>query len=184
MLRPRRERRADPVPCERTRTVANDCLESTPAVALRICEDELSGAAVAELLREHLDEMYEITPPESVHALDLDGLRAPGITFWTAWDGDALAGCGALKVLDAQSGEIKSMRTSRAYRRQGVASRMLEHILAEAQRRGYLRLYLETGAMPAFAPARALYERHGFEYCAPFADYIDDPNSVFMYRRI
>lgn len=164
--------------------MSNGDFGSKPTVQLRLREDDLSGAAVARLLREHLDEMYEITPPESVHALDLEGLRAPGITFWTAWDADALAGCGALKELDAEAGEIKSMRTARAYRRCGVASCMLEHITAEAQRRGYLRLYLETGAMPEFAPARALYERHGFDYCGPFAGYAEDPNSVFMCLRL
>ncbi|NER84837.1 MAG: GNAT family N-acetyltransferase, partial [Leptolyngbya sp. SIO1D8] len=106
--------------------------------------------------------MHEITPPESVHALDLTSLRSPDITFWSVWDGDDLVGCGALKELDASMGEIKSMRTSRAHRRRGVASRVLEHIIQEAERRVYLRLNLETGAMPEFAPARALYSRYGF----------------------
>lgn len=149
---------------------------------LRIREDDLTGASIAGLLREHLDEMYEITPPESVHALDLDGLRAPDITFWTAWDGEVLAGCGALKEMDRENGEIKSMRTARACRRQGVASTVLRHILREAKQRGYRRLWLETGAMPEFAPARALYVRHGFTYCGPFGDYVEDPNSVFMVK--
>ncbi|MEH2177641.1 GNAT family N-acetyltransferase [Nostoc sp.] len=102
------------------------------------------------------------------------------MTFWTAWERLKLLGCGALKELDSRSGEIKSMRTAKAHRRRGVASKILEHIIKEAERRAYHRLYLETGAIPEFAPARALYARYGFEYRGPFADYIDDPNSVFM----
>lgn len=127
--------------------------------------------------------MRAISPPESVHALDLDGLRRPEITFWTAWSGNALLGCGALKELSPDHGEVKSMRTARAHRRGGVARAMLAHIVAEARRRGYERLSLETGSMAEFAPARALYERFGFGYCGPFAGYVDDPNSVFMTRR-
>lgn len=148
-----------------------------------IREDDPNAARVARLLREHLEEMRRITPPESVHALDLDGLRSPDITFWSVWEGDELLGCGALRELDAVSGEIKSMRTAAAHRGKGVASRILEHILAEARRRAYRRLYLETGAMPEFAPAHALYLRHGFEYQGPFGDYLEDPNSVFMSRK-
>ncbi len=151
---------------------------------MRILEDDLQGDAVAELLREHLDEMHEITPPGSVHALDLESLRSPAITFWSAWEGDELVGCGALKELTPQTAEIKSMRTARAHRRKGVAARVLEHLLAEARRRGYRALYLETGAFDAFLPARTLYSRNGFVDCPPFADYVDDPNSVFMTLRI
>ncbi|MFO1309431.1 MAG: GNAT family N-acetyltransferase [Burkholderiales bacterium] len=127
--------------------------------------------------------MRAISPPESVHALDLDGLRRPEITFWTAWSGNALLGCGALKELSPDHGEVKSMRTARAHRRSGVARAMLAHIVAAARRRGYQRLSLETGSMAEFAPARSLYERFGFRYCEPFAGYVDDPNSVFMTRR-
>lgn len=127
--------------------------------------------------------MRAISPPESVHALDLDGLRRPEITFWTAWSGNALLGCGALKELSPDHGEVKSMRTARAHRRGGVARAMLAHIVAAARRRGYQRLSLETGSMAEFAPARSLYERFGFRYCEPFAGYVDDPNSVFMTRR-
>ena len=127
--------------------------------------------------------MRAISPPESVHALDLDGLRRPEITFWTAWSGNALLGCGALKELSPDHGEVKSMRTARAHRRSGVARAMLAHIVAAARRRGYQRLRLETGSMAEFAPARSLYERFGFRYCEPFAGYVDDPNSVFMTRR-
>ena len=127
--------------------------------------------------------MRAISPPESVHALDLDGLRRPEITFWTAWSGNALLGCGALKELSPDHGEVKSMRTARAHRRSGVARAMLAHIVAAARRRGYQRLSLETGSMAEFAPARSHYERFGFRYCEPFAGYVDDPNSVFMTRR-
>jgi putative acetyltransferase len=151
---------------------------------LEIREDDLNGEKVGALLREHLDHMRRITPPESVHALDLDGLRAPDITFWSAWEGDDLVGCGALKELDPRRGEIKSMRTANAHRGKGVASAILEYIIAEGRRRGYDQLSLETGAMPEFAPARALYARYGFEPCGPFDGYTDDPNSVFMSKRL
>ncbi|MEH2203772.1 MAG: GNAT family N-acetyltransferase [Nostoc sp.] len=147
---------------------------------MQICSDDLTGKKIADLLREHIENMHEMTPPGSVHALDLEALQSPDITFWTAWEGSELLGCGALKELDSRSGEVKSMRTAKAHRRRGVASKILEHIIKEAERRAYDRLYLETGAIPEFAPARALYTRHGFEYRGPFADYIDDPNSVFM----
>ncbi|KOP27266.1 GCN5 family acetyltransferase [Hapalosiphon sp. MRB220] len=151
---------------------------------MQIREDDLTGKKIAGLLREHLKNMYEITPPESVHALDLEALRSPNITFWSAWEGSELLGCGALKELDSRSGEIKSMRTAKAHRRKGVASKILEHIIKEAKRRGYDCLNLETGAFAEFAPARALYTRYGFEYRDPFADYIDDPNSVFMMKKL
>lgn len=128
--------------------------------------------------------MYEITPPESVHALDLDALRSPNITFWSAWEGDELLGCGALKELDSRTGEIKSMRTASAHRRKGVGSMVLEHIIREAERRAYGYLHLETGSMPEFAPGRALYLRYGFDFRGPFADYKDDPNSVFMTKKL
>lgn len=150
----------------------------------QIREDDLTGQAIADLLREHLEHMRAITPPESVHALDLEALRSHGITFWTAWQGCELLGCGALKELDAKTGEIKSMRTARAHLRKGIASKMLEHIIQEAKRRDYDRLCLETGAMAEFAPARALYGRYGFEHCGPFADYVEDPNSVFMTKKL
>jgi putative acetyltransferase len=132
------------------------------------------------LLAEHLRDMYATSPPESVHALDLDALRQPAIHFWTLWDGTQLAGCGALKALDAQHAEIKSMRTAAAYRQRGVASRLLQHLLNEAQRCGYQRVSLETGSMAYFEPARQLYSKFGFTECGPFADYVLDPHSVFM----
>lgn len=151
---------------------------------MEIREDDLTGPEIADLLREHLDNMHEISPPESIHALDLEALRSSNITFWTAWKDGELLGCGALKELDSSSGEVKSMRTAMTHRRKGVASKMLEHIIQEAERRAYDCLYLETGAFPEFAPARALYSRYGFEYRGPFADYRDDPNSVFMAKRL
>jgi putative acetyltransferase len=124
--------------------------------------------------------MHEHAPAESTHALDLEALKSPDITFWTVWQGPELIGCGALKELDTRQGEIKSMRTAGAHRGRGVASKMLEHIIKEARERSYSRLSLETGSMAAFAPSRALYVRFGFEYRGPFADYKEDPNSVFM----
>jgi putative acetyltransferase len=142
--------------------------------------DDLTGPEIRALLEEHLRSMHEISPPESVHALDLDGLRKPEITFWTAWFGAELLGCGALKELDPRHGEVKSMRTSRTRRRTGVARALLSHIVAEARRRRYARLSLETGSMKEFEPARRLYAGFGFAYCGPFADYVEDPNSVFM----
>jgi putative acetyltransferase len=155
-------------------------VQDSPPLALDIHEDDLAGPEVAALLAEHMASMRAITPPASIHALDLDGLRAPGVTFWSAWQGAELVGCGALKQLDPRHGEIKSMRTSERHRRQGIAAAVLEHLLRVARARGYRRLSLETGVQPGFAPARALYERYGFEECAPFADYVEDPNSVFM----
>jgi len=147
----------------------------------RIRHDDLSGPEIAELLAEHLNDMHVHSPPESVHALDLDKLRNPDITFWSIWtEQNELVGCGALKQLDETHGEIKSMRTRTRFRGQGAGKLMLRHILEEAARRGYRRLSLETGSMAAFDPARRLYESHGFDYCGPFADYILDPNSVFM----
>ena len=146
--------------------------------------DDLTGIAVAELLRDHLREMALHSPPESIHALDLDALRRPEITFWSVWEGSELVGCGALKMLDARRAEIKSMRTAPQHRGRGVGKQMLRHILAEAEKRGIERLSLETGSMAAFEPARALYAGFGFTYCGPFADYKPDPNSVFMTREI
>jgi putative acetyltransferase len=146
--------------------------------------DDLAGPEIRALLEEHLRNMHELSPPESVHALDLAALRKPEITFWTAWSRGELLGCGALKELDRTHGEVKSMRTAPAKRRTGVGTAMLEHIIAEARARSYARLSLETGSMAAFAPARRLYESFGFTYCAPFADYTDDPNSVFMSRML
>lgn len=146
--------------------------------------DDLNSSAILELLQEHLQGMEMHSPPESVHALDIEALREPEITFWAAWESDQLLGCGALKELDSQHGEIKSMRTSSLHLRKGVAKNLLGYIVEEAQRRGYKRLSLETGSMEAFEPARRLYANFGFIYCQPFADYIEDPYSVFMTREL
>lgn len=142
--------------------------------------DDLTGPAVQALLVEHLESMRRLSPPESVHALEIDALRRPEISFWTAWSGTELLGCGALKELDPAHGEIKSMRTATGHKRKGVARNILTRIIEEARIRSYTRLSLETGSMQAFEPARRLYSSFGFRYCAPFADYIEDPNSVFM----
>lgn len=147
---------------------------------MQIRTDPLAHPAVHALLAEHLDEMHTLSPRESVHALGLDRLRRPEIAFWTAWDGETLLGCGALRALSPTHGEVKSMRTARAHRRRGVAAALLEHIVREARARGYTRLSLETGAQEAFAPARALYRSRGFVDCGPFGDYHPDPNSVFL----
>ncbi|GMA50842.1 putative N-acetyltransferase YsnE [Alicyclobacillus contaminans] len=147
---------------------------------MEIRQDDASGAQVVQLVQQHLQEMAQHSPPESVHALNLSSLQKPDITFWTAWEGEELLGCGALKELSPWHGEVKSMRTATAHLRKGVAKRMLEHIIQEARRRGYQRLSLETGSMAAFEPARRLYQSFGFEFCPPFADYVEDPNSVFM----
>jgi putative acetyltransferase len=147
---------------------------------MKIMVDDLSGPEVAHLLDEHLQNMAMHSPPESRHALNLEGLRKPEITFWSAWEDGHLVGCGALKELDELHGEIKSMRTSSSHQRKGVAKKVLQHIINEARQRGYHRLSLETGSMAAFEPARRLYSSFGFQYCQPFSDYIEDPNSVFM----
>lgn len=144
--------------------------------------DDLRGREVAALLEEHLDSMALHSPPQSRHALDLHGLRKPDITFWSMWNGSELIGCGALKELDSRHGEVKSMRTASAHLRKRVAARMLRHLIEEAGRRGYVQLFLETGSMAAFEPARKLYEGFGFRYCEPFANYKSDPNSVFMMK--
>jgi putative acetyltransferase len=146
--------------------------------------DDLSGPEIEQFLEAHIEEMQGLSVdhggPESNHALDIDGLRTPEITFWTVWEDGALAGCGALKELDPRCGEIKSMRTASSHRRRGVARLLVEHMLAVARARGYRAVCLETGSYEFFAPARALYEKLGFHYCGPFADYVEDPNSVFM----
>ncbi len=146
--------------------------------------DDLRGPEIAALLTEHLECMAQVSPPESRHALDLEQLRQPGITFWTVWDDRQLAGCGALKEVDLSHGEVKSMRTAKTHRRQGVASTLLQHIIAEAKRRGYRRLSLETGSVPYFEPARSLYRKAGFEACEAFVGYRPDPNSNFFTREI
>ncbi len=151
---------------------------------MKIKPDDLTGAEIKALLQRHLDEMVHTTPPESIHALDLDGLRVPEISFWSIWDDRNLLGCGALKQLDARHGEIKSMHVHSDHRGKGIAVIMLEHILAVARQRSYTRLSLETGSIPAFLPARRLYEKYGFEECPVFGDYQVDPNSVCMTKAL
>lgn len=151
---------------------------------LRIIEDDLSGTAIAALLQLHLDEMHRFSPPESVHALPIESLRVPGVTFWSAWDGDRLAGCGALRELDPLHGEIKSMRAHPDYRGKGVGRALLDHMLGAARARGYARVSLETGRPDEFLPARRLYERNGFAPCPPFGSYTDDPFSICMTRAL
>ena len=151
---------------------------------LQIRIDPLSGPEVAALLREHLDEMQRISPPESVHALDLAKLRQADVTFWSAWSGAELLGCAALRELDGWHGEVKSMRTTAAHRGRGVGAALMRRIFEQAEQRGYRRLSLETGSQPEFAPARALYRRFGFVPCGPFGGYAEDPCSTFMTRTL
>ncbi|MEU8800265.1 GNAT family N-acetyltransferase [Spirillospora sp. NPDC048819] len=151
---------------------------------MRVVVDDLSGPRIAEFLDEHVRQMRAITPLESKHALDLDGLRRPEVTFWSVMDGEAVVGCGAIQRLDEAHAELKSMRTATTRKRSGIASLLLEHILTEAARMGFTRLSLETGSAEFFAPARKLYEKFGFEYCEPFGDYKPDPHSVFMTREL
>lgn len=150
------------------------------AATLRIELDDLRRPQVHALLDEHLQHMRSLTRLESVHALDLDKLRDPAITFWSAWDGAVIAGCGALKELDPGHGEIKSMRTPGARRRRGAGRALLVHIVEVARDRGYRRLSLETGAGSDFLPAHRLYESFGFAPCGPFGGYKEDANSAFM----
>ncbi|MEL7312908.1 MAG: GNAT family N-acetyltransferase [Pseudomonadota bacterium] len=147
---------------------------------MRIERDDLTRPEVHALLAEHLENMHQLSPVDSVHALDLDGLRVPEITFWTVWSGAELLGCGALKELASDHGEIKSMRTPAAKRRRGAARYVLEHIIREATERGYRHLSLETGSSQTFDAAHRLYLSAGFQYCGPFGSYTEDPNSRFL----
>lgn len=147
---------------------------------MRIAVDDPLRDDVRALLDEHLADMRATSPAESVHALDPTALTAPGITFWTLRDELAVLGCAALKELAPTHGEIKSMRTSIAARRRGVAARLLDHVVGEARSRGYRRLSLETGSQDFFAPAHALYASRGFTRCGPFEGYVEDPHSIFM----
>lgn len=146
--------------------------------------DDLTGAATQALVKLHLAGMHENSPPESVHALDLDKLRQPGVTFWSGWVDGEIAVMGALKQLDAANGEIKSMRVAGAFLGKGAGRAMLDHITAEARKSGLTTLWLETGSTDAFTPAIKLYESAGFKVCGPFADYKPDPFSVFMTRTL
>ena len=151
---------------------------------MEIRVDDLTGAGIARLLQEHLTSMAQHSPPTSVHALDLEALRGSDITMWSAWNDDELLGCGALKELDRDHGEIKSMRTADEHQRKGTAARLLEHILQEARNRNYRRVSLETGSMEAFLPAKNLYSKFGFEECGPFKDYVEDSYSIFMTKEL
>ncbi len=147
---------------------------------MKIIEDDLSGASIAAFLEQHIEDMKATSPPESKHALDLEGLRGDDIRFWSVYSGEELLGCGALKELSSTAGEIKSMRTSVSARGCGVASALLQHIIQHAAARGYEKLLLETGSMAFFKPARLLYLKNGFQFREPFGEYREDPNSVFM----
>ncbi len=147
---------------------------------MQIKLDPLCGSEIRALLEEHVRNMYEVSPPDSVHVLDLAALQQPEISFWTLWSGEELMGCGALKELSPEHAEIKSMRTATAHRRKGVAEQMLKHLLTVATQRAYKRLSLETGAQDFFKPARRLYARFGFADCPAFEGYVEDPHSVFM----
>ena len=147
---------------------------------MKIIVDDLRGPEIAALLESHLDLMRSQSPPESVHALDLDSLRRPEITFWTAWQGEALLGCGALKQMENGEGEIKSMHTAKIARGKGIAAKLLNHLEDHARSNGLTCLNLETGSQDGFAPARMLYSKFGYAICPPFGDYAEDPNSTFM----
>lgn len=157
----------------------NTSLDGSVA-SLELRQDDLTGPEIIALLEEHLAEMASHTPAESVHALPIDQLTGPSITFWSLWSGDRLAGCGALKQLDTSHAEIKSMRTASEFRGQGLGAELLSRLVAEARALGFTRMSLETGTNEPFVPARRLYTRHGFVECEPFADYVLDPWSVFM----
>ncbi|CAK1760060.1 GNAT family N-acetyltransferase [Vibrio crassostreae] len=157
---------------------AKDSVEIGTSIIIKL--DDLSGGEVIGLLEEHLADMYATSPPESVHALDLDGLKSPEITFFSAWKDSQLLGCVAIKELNTQHAELKSMRTSQFARKSGVASQLLQHVLDTAAIRKYQTISLETGSEDYFKAARNLYEKFGFGYCEPFADYILDPHSQFM----
>ncbi|GAA6142606.1 GNAT family N-acetyltransferase [Hydrogenophaga sp. 5NK40-0174] len=147
---------------------------------IQIEKDDPARADVLGLLDEHMRHMHELSPPESVHALDVGALKAPGITFWSAREEGVLIGCGALKAIGPDHGEIKSMRTPAALRGRGAGRALLECILEEARSRGYKRVSLETGPAQTFQAAHRLYESAGFQECGPFGEYRLDPYSVFM----
>lgn len=151
---------------------------------LRIVADDLSSEPTARLIDFHLADMHRWSPPESVHAMPRARLARPDVSFFTAWRGEEIAGCGALKQLEPDHGEVKSMRVAPAFLRQGVGEAILRHLIAEATRRGYARLSLETGRPGEFAAARALYAKHGFSECLPFGNYSDDGFSLCMSRRL
>ena len=146
--------------------------------------DDLAGEATRTLIARHLDGMHDSSPPESVHALDADGLRHPAITFWSAWIDGELAGIGALRRIDAERGELKSMRVDDRFLGLGVGRAILRRIVTDARARGMTSLWLETGTTEDFVPARRLYASEGFVPCGPFEGYAEDPFSVFMTRTL
>lgn len=147
---------------------------------LKFVEDDLTGPEIGDLLRLHLAEMHQWSPPESVHAMPVERLRQDDVRFWSAWHGDRLTGCGALKQIDSRHGEIKSMRAHPDYRGKGAGKAILLHLIGQARESGFTQLNLETGSTDEFLAARRLYESHGFRICGPFASYKLDPFSVFM----
>jgi putative acetyltransferase len=149
-------------------------------VVIRVIQGDLSDPRVINLLHTHVTSARAETAAGSAHALDLTKLQSPDISLWTIWDDEMLMGIGALKRLSADHGEVKSMHTAQSMRRRGAGRAMLLHIIAAARARGMARLSLETGSWEYFRPARELYRIHGFVECPPFADYVLDPNSVFM----
>ena len=151
---------------------------------MRIIEDDLTDEAIEALLRYHLEQMHLTSPPGSVFAFDIDRLRAPDVTFWSAWDGDELLGCGALKDLSNGTGEVKSMRTAPAHLRKGVAAAILDQLIDSARDRGYWRLSLETGSGPAFEPALTLYRSRGFVDGAAFSDYARSAFNQFLHLEL
>lgn len=155
-----------------------------PETSMHFCLDDVQGHAIQALLLEHIADMHQESPPESVHAFDFSRLQQPDIRMWTLWSGNQLVGCGAWKRHSAQMAELKSMRTARAFRGQGFGSVILTHLIADAKAHGIGELYLETGSTDYFAPAVALYQRHDFIECGPFADYTDDPFSRFFRRTL
>ena len=161
-----------------------DARTTATGADLAIRPDDLSGQPTRDLIARHLRGMHETSPPESVHAFDIDKLKDPAVTFWSAWYGTEIAGCGALKEMGAGKGEIKSMRVADKFLGKGVGRAILAHIMAEAERRGMKSLWLETGSSPAFKPALSLYASHGFKRCGPFEGYTDDPFSIFMTRTL
>jgi putative acetyltransferase len=151
---------------------------------LRIVDGGLDDPQVVAMLRFHFDTNIAVTPPGSAHVFDLSRLKASDVSFWSAWNGETLLGTGALKRMDAANGEIKSMHTLKTARRSGAGQAMLLHIMSAARTMDLKTLWLETGSFDYFAPARALYAKHGFVECEPFGDYKPDPNSTFMVRAI
>lgn len=156
----------------------------TSMTALRLQLDDLTHPKTQALVARHLVGMHEGSPPESVHAFGIEGLRAPGVRFWSGWLGEEIVCCGALKDLGGARGELKSMRVADEFVGRGFGRAMLEHLTADAQARGMTSLWLETGSSPVFLPALQLYERAGFTRCGPFDDYVEDPFSVFMTRAL